>query len=105
VRKVFASLWLVGLMYATQTASSETLLIPVGQQQQGLSLPTTGMSEQQVIESFGKPQSIGAAVGEPPIVRWRYEGFTVYFETGHVIHSVALFKRSDTHEITAEEKP
>ena len=28
------------------------------------------------------------AVGKPPISRWEYPGFVVYFEHDHVIHSV-----------------
>jgi hypothetical protein len=27
-------------------------------------------------------------VGKPPISRWEYPGFIVYFESDHVIHSV-----------------
>jgi len=27
-------------------------------------------------------------VGKPPISRWEYPGFVVYFEHEHVIHSV-----------------
>ena len=30
----------------------------------------------------------GGAPRQPPINRWRYNGFTVYFERDRVIHSV-----------------
>ena len=39
--------------------------------------------------NFGEPRARHAAVGQPPITRWDYDGFTVYFEHNHVIHAVA----------------
>ena len=33
--------------------------------------------------------SLGGAPKHPPITRWDYEGFSVYFEHQHVIHAVA----------------
>jgi hypothetical protein len=39
---------------------------------------------------FGVPASRGAAVGQPPITRWTYPNFTVYFEYDHVVHAVAV---------------
>ena len=42
----------------------------------------------QVASKFGDPSSKVAAVGTPPISRWEYPGFVVYFERDHVIHSV-----------------
>ncbi|MDJ0917283.1 MAG: hypothetical protein QNJ05_05920 [Woeseiaceae bacterium] len=50
--------------------------------------PTRGMSEASVEAKFGSPKSKQAAVGEPPISRWEYDGFVVYFEYDKVIHAV-----------------
>jgi hypothetical protein len=50
--------------------------------------PTRGMSMQKVAASWGDPVSKSPAVGQPPITRWEYAGFTVYFEYEHVIHAV-----------------
>ena len=50
--------------------------------------PTRGMSEASVEAKFGSPKSKQAAVGEPPISRWEYENFVVYFEYDKVIHAV-----------------
>jgi len=36
---------------------------------------------------FGQPTSRVAAVGEPPITRWEYPGFIVYFEHDLVLHA------------------
>ncbi|MBK9130674.1 MAG: hypothetical protein IPM20_03385 [Gammaproteobacteria bacterium] len=41
-----------------------------------------------VEQAFGKPDKILPAVGNPPITRWIYPDFTVYFERQYVIHSV-----------------
>ncbi len=51
--------------------------------------PTRGMTMRQVEGTFGSPARRRAAVGDPPITRWEYDGFIVYFEHKHVIHSVA----------------
>jgi hypothetical protein len=46
------------------------------------------MTMNQVAAKFGAPVSKIPAVGNPPISRWDYPGFVVYFEREHVIHSV-----------------
>jgi hypothetical protein len=43
---------------------------------------------ERVESAFGAPTNRHAAVGDPPITRWDYPGFAVYFEYQHVIHSV-----------------
>lgn len=53
------------------------------------SRPARGMSMARVESAFGTPSDRQAAVGEPPITRWDYPGFVVYFEYDHVIHAVA----------------
>lgn len=50
--------------------------------------PTRGMTQERVRADFGSPQSQDAAVGEPPISRWHYAGFVVFFEYDRVIHTV-----------------
>jgi hypothetical protein len=54
----------------------------------GVAAPARGMTMTQVTSKFGAPASKVAAVGNPPISRWEYPGFVVYFERDHVIHSV-----------------
>jgi hypothetical protein len=54
-----------------------------------LSLPIRGMSMTKVEGSFGAPAERYAAVGQPPISRWVYPSFIVYFEYDHVVHTVA----------------
>ncbi len=50
--------------------------------------PTRGMSQESVQANFGSPQSTVAAVGDPPISRWEYAEFVVFFEYDRVIHAV-----------------
>ena len=51
--------------------------------------PTRGMTQERVQSEFGSPQSTEAAVGDPPISRWHYADFVVFFEYDRVIHAVA----------------
>lgn len=50
--------------------------------------PTNGMSMDQVTQNFGSPVNVYPAVGDPPITRWEYGPFTVYFEHQTVITTV-----------------
>ncbi len=50
--------------------------------------PSRGMTMDQVASKFGAPVTKVPAVGKPPISRWEYPGFVVYFEHEHVSHSV-----------------
>lgn len=54
----------------------------------GVLRPTQGMSMAEVEQQFGMPEQKFSAVGEPPIIRWQYTDFVVFFEHSHVIHSV-----------------
>lgn len=54
------------------------------------SMPTRGMRMAEVEKLFGAPREKSAAVGKPPISRWDYDGFSVYFEYDHVIHAIAI---------------
>lgn len=51
--------------------------------------PTNDMSMSKVRQSFGDPQKTWPAVGQPPITRWQYPQYVVYFENDRVITSVS----------------
>ena len=51
-------------------------------------LPGRGMTMEAVENRFGQPVDKYASVGEPPITKWVYKDFTVYFESEFVIHAV-----------------
>lgn len=50
--------------------------------------PGNGLTMAQVEQRFGVPKEKVPAVGDPPISRWVYDHFTVYFEYDKVLHSV-----------------
>ncbi|MCG6117849.1 MAG: hypothetical protein MEQ07_06610 [Aquimonas sp.] len=64
-------------------------------------LPRRGMLMGQVERRFGAPSQRLAPVGggsprTPPITRWVYPEFTVYFENSHVVNAVV--NRAGPHE-------
>jgi len=70
-------------------ASADILEIPVGQQGDSVAgLPQLGESKRSVLERFGLADEEHRPVGQPPITRWDYRSFSVYFEYDHVINSV-----------------
>ncbi|MDQ7049761.1 MAG: hypothetical protein Q9M92_09545 [Enterobacterales bacterium] len=74
--------------YANIGFSQQTIL-SVGQQgDTSVSVPVNGLTSDAVLQQFGEPNQKTAAVGEPPISKWIYAKFTVYFENDRVIHSV-----------------
>jgi hypothetical protein len=78
------------LITAFAVAEADTLLLDgleVARASQS-QRPTRGESKARVEARFGAPSRMVAAVGEPPISRWEYPGFTVYFEGDLVIHAV-----------------
>ncbi len=54
--------------------------------------PVNLMTMQQVRQQFGVPRKKDPAVGDPPITRWVYPHYIVYFENDLVLHTVAKKK-------------
>jgi hypothetical protein len=79
------------LAFAGAPASAETLVLDKVRQdaQAAAEQPSRGMHMQTVSARFGEPKDKLAAVGEPPIARWIYDGYVVYFEKDRVLHTVA----------------
>jgi hypothetical protein len=71
-------------------AGAETIAVDNGiaVRESDVATPARGMTMDQVATKFGAPVTKVPAVGKPPISRWQYPGFVVYFEHEHVIHSV-----------------
>ena len=70
-------------------ANADTLQIPIGQQgATRFPLPRLGESQRAVLERFGLADEEHPSVGNPPITRWDYREFSVYFEYQQVISSV-----------------
>ncbi|MEP7313327.1 MAG: hypothetical protein ABI859_12140 [Pseudomonadota bacterium] len=75
----------------TAVVHAETIVIDdqVQLRASAVDKPTRGSSMQAVESHFGAPAAKHAAVGNPPISRWDYPGFSVFFEHSIVLHSVA----------------
>lgn len=67
---------------------AEVLLIDAVADSAAVQTPARGATMVSVRSRFGEPAEALPAVGEPPISRWSYPGFTVYFEHDRVIHAV-----------------
>lgn len=90
MKKMLKPLIFVFAAGLSSLALADNVAIPVGQQgaDQAIARPTTGLSMAQVSSQFGEPERKIPAVGNPPISRWIYHTYTVYFEHDRVIHSV-----------------
>ena len=86
--------WLVSAAAAVVlcgSALADELKVPAASS--GASTPASGMSMDSVEAKYGAPTKRVAPVGgasaqQPPITRWEYPGFVVFFENNHVIHTV-----------------
>jgi hypothetical protein len=77
----------------SQPVSAEVLLIDAISQapinsEEGLPRPKRGMSMEQVRQRYGLPATEYPQVGEPPITRWDYDNYSVFFEYQYVLTSV-----------------
>ena len=57
--------------------------------------PHRGTTMVQVESRFGAPAVRHTAVGDPPISRWDYPGFSVFFEYDKVLHAVIVRSPTD----------
>jgi hypothetical protein len=69
-------------------ALADVLLVDSIQSAPQVQTPRNGLSMSQIRTQFGSPKAELPAVGEPPISRWEYNGFSVFFEYDLALHSV-----------------
>ena len=76
---------------AANIASAETIVVDdqVQVRDTQADKPKRGVTMTQVEAKFGAPVTKHDAVGAPPITRWDYPGFSVFFERDRVIDAVA----------------
>ena len=72
----------------TGIAAADTLDMDGTASQIGTIGPASGTTQASVEATYGSPNAKKAAVGDPPISSWEYDGFIVYFEYDRVIHAV-----------------
>jgi hypothetical protein len=82
-------LLLLALSAATP-ALAETLSTDTGNPAAAADRPHRGSTMAQVESRYGQPTNRHAAVGNPPITRWDYPQFSVYFENDRVLHAVLM---------------
>jgi len=90
LNKTFLACLIAGLSF---TASADVLLIDVinkepSNSEAGILRPVNGQSMAKVKTLYGNADKTYPAIGTPPITRWNYAEFNVYFEHQLVIHSV-----------------
>ena len=90
-----------GLLLQASPASADRLLVD-RVRAESAALPARGQSMQQVEAAYGAPDRKHAPVAgpnsrqhNPPITRWDYAGFSVYFEYNHVVDAVAAKSRPE----------
>jgi hypothetical protein len=88
-KRMFVALGLIAGLGAIHVHADELEMVDPPAARTTTAGPTRGSSMAQVERQFGEPTQRYGAVGEPPITRWVYPQFVVYFEHSHVIHAVA----------------
>ncbi len=84
-----ASVTLPTIHYVGEVKAADAVVIPLLEQgDHALPIPHNSQTKEQVKQKFGEPQQKIAAVGNPPISRWVYEKYTVFFENDLVLHTV-----------------
>jgi hypothetical protein len=92
-RRIPAAIALCSLVYSLGVAGAalaETIVVndQVQVRDSGVDKPKRGVTMTQVEKKFGPPVTKHDAVGKPPITRWDYQGFSVFFERDRVIDAV-----------------
>jgi hypothetical protein len=83
------------MLVASVAAAQNLTTAPVAKPAVLPDTPTRGATMTQVESRFGAPTVRHAAVGEPPITRWDYPQFSVFFEYDKVLHAVVVRSRAD----------
>lgn len=87
-RTAFIAVVLIGGIAGAGAAGADVLLIEEVRERMQRDLPANGMTKEEVRRRYGDPAQRHAPVGEPPITRWVYDDYSVYFEYDLVIESV-----------------
>ena len=89
MRSMIKTLIISVMIFGIIPLQAETLNMPeTAPSDVSIQVPGRGMTMTAVEEKFGSPETKYDPVGDPPITRWDYPQFSVYFEYQFVIHSV-----------------
>ena len=81
---------LMSALFLAPPAMAETLSTATGDPAASSDRPSRGSTMNAVAGRFGEPTNRHSAVGDPPITRWDYPQFSVYFEHDRVLHAVMV---------------
>lgn len=87
-RNTLKSIFAIAFLLTASAAWADVLLIEEVRERMQRDLPDNGLTKNQVEQRYGRPNERRAPVGEPPISRWLYDDYSVYFEHDLVIESV-----------------
>lgn len=89
MRQITPLILMTALFALPPLAMSDTLLLDsIAKTSPNIAHPNRGRNMEQVYDKFGQAQQEIPAIGKPPITRWIYKNFTVYFEHDRVIKTV-----------------
>lgn len=93
------------LLPASFATQADVLVMPESGSAAAVAKPRKGSTMKTVLNQFGAPSKKYATVGgssaqQPPITRWDYPAFSVFFERTHVVDTVVpgrppVVQRSD----------
>lgn len=89
-RSAIAASLALGLGLGVASAGADQLLVDSvrDMERQRDAGPRPGTRMEQVEQRFGEPAGRQGPVGQPPITRWDYSDYSVYFEHERVLHTV-----------------
>lgn len=88
--RIFAALLLGCALAGTAAAETQVTNDQLQVVPSQLERPKRGATMGDVEKQFGAPVNRHPAVGQPPITRWDYNGFSVVFEKDRVIDAVVV---------------
>ncbi len=102
MQKTFSLLAILGFM-VTPLVHADVLTLPTVQVSDS-DLPQRGTRQTEVASRFGEPLQRHAPVGggtaqQPPITRWDYDGYSVFFENSTVIDVVVKGAPKPLHNV------
>jgi len=91
IRQKYLALLAVAALSAWSATHAESLIIEnIDPSSTALTArPQRGLSMNTVESKWGQPMAKRGSIGDPPISRWEYSTFVVYFEYRNVIHAVS----------------
>jgi hypothetical protein len=89
LRALFIASLAIGLAGIAGADTLQTGDAQNSSQFESASKPSRGVTMDRVAADFGEPTNRESAVGDPPIARWDYPTFVVFFEYDRVVHSVS----------------